>query len=328
MNKKQWLAEYIAEISKEPNDRSSSSFLKLYKQKEELVPKKLFKFDALPKAEENSKLRFSKLNSIKFSRIWMSNPVQFNDPYDCMLGYDIDQAYIPNADVIKVENNFGIRFKRTNNRVLMKDFRRSMIKLIEIENGPFDNEAYVEARYETNAEYYKATSFLRSSILASCFTEHRDNLPMWAHYANNNSGYCLEFDFRKNNIHGDWEHNWINQLYPVVYNTIRPNSAGQSGENFNGIYHQTRLTKSKEWEYESEWRYIPPFPYDNIDEIEPIGRLAIAPKLTAIYLGVFMSDEDVDLLTQVASFQKIPIFKMRPDIGTYLFRPKLLKDYR
>lgn len=328
MNKKQWVEEYILGISQNSRASSNSPMPKLFEQKKDLIPEKLFKFDALPKEKENRDLRFGKLNAIKFSNIWMSNPERFNDPYDCMLGYDFDSAFVQEDDIQKAERNFSINFKRTNGRVLVKDFTACMIGLLEKEHGEFNHEAFNEAVYDANSSLYAQGNLLRSNILISCFTEHRDNLPMWAHYGNNNSGYCLEYDFRANNVYNNWNADWINQLYPVVYQDLRPNSAGQSGIDFDAVYYQTRFTKSKHWEYESEWRYINPFPYDKPSDIEPYGRLEIGPKLSAIYLGMFMSDEDIDQLVLVSSFQKIPVFKMRPDYGTFGFRPQLLKDFR
>lgn len=328
MNKEQWVEKYIRGISQSSDDLSASVMPKLFEQKKDLIPKRLFKFDALPKEQENRDLRYSKLSAIKFSNIWMSNPERFNDPYDCMLGYDMDHAFVHESDVSKAEENFKISFKRTNDGVLLKDFSERMRGLLEEEHGPFDHQAYNEAIYEANSSLYAAGGTLRTTILISCFTEHRDNLPMWAHYSNNNSGYCLEYDFRENNSHDNWNSDCINQLYPVVYQDIRPNSSGQSGKDFEAVYYQTRFTKSKHWEYESEWRYINPFPYKNPSEIEQFGRLATAPKLTAIYLGMFMSDEDIEQLILMSSFQKIPVYKMRPDHGTFCFRPELLRDFR
>lgn len=86
-------------------------------------------------------------------------------------------------------------------------------------------------------------------------TEKPDNLLMWAHYARNHRGFAIEFDR---------EHKFFyQQLGPadelryirkVQYLDQRPNIRISTFEDATDIF----LTKSKDWEYEQEWRIMRP----------------------------------------------------------------------
>jgi hypothetical protein len=81
----------------------------------------------------------------------------------------------------------------------------------------------------------------------SCFSELNNNMLMWAHYANNHHGLCLGFDVGDNPEDlGYYKVNYLNE-YPEI--------------DFEQVYHKDGLlkilwSKSKDWEYEKEWRII------------------------------------------------------------------------
>ena len=90
-------------------------------------------------------------------------------------------------------------------------------------------------------------------------TESHSNLLMWAHYANSHQGFVVELDssnsfFNKQKSEDDE----LRHLRKVSYSEIRPNTP----------LNQLRgpdifLMKSKEWEYEQEWRML--LPLDDSD---------------------------------------------------------------
>ena len=98
-----------------------------------------------------------------------------------------------------------------------------------------------------------------------CFTEKKDNLLMWSHYANSHKGFVLEFF--PNHIYFDRRQK-VNQiaehLKKVRYTIKRPEfvffnddlSKNQMMDNWidNFIW-----VKSAHWEYEQEWRMLSTF---------------------------------------------------------------------
>ena len=92
---------------------------------------------------------------------------------------------------------------------------------------------------------------MNSQLGVACFSENRDDMLLWAHYADGHRGFCLEFDtsaqpFRK--------------AKKVVYSTEYPSF------NYFDLAIRKKFdaasmlaTKSKHWEYEQEWRIVNQF---------------------------------------------------------------------
>lgn len=90
----------------------------------------------------------------------------------------------------------------------------------------------------------------------ACFSESYSSTLMWSHYAKNNSGICIEYDFEtiKNKL-------IYNLLFPVcytekpidIYNYVQEKMGGFSIE--LGIL-ISLLNKANCWKYEKEWRLI------------------------------------------------------------------------
>jgi len=79
-----------------------------------------------------------------------------------------------------------------------------------------------------------------------CFSESPDNPLMWAHYAMNYSGFCLEFQF---------DREMFNEvLMPIIYGPQRPSFTPRDLLDPKFDYLLCFFTKSELWAYEKEWR--------------------------------------------------------------------------
>jgi hypothetical protein len=79
-----------------------------------------------------------------------------------------------------------------------------------------------------------------------CASERPDSVLMWSHYAHSFSGICVEIDA------SEFKH-----VEKVNYVTERPVVDGLPfGESASTKVTKALFTKSKEWEYEAEWRAI------------------------------------------------------------------------
>lgn len=105
----------------------------------------------------------------------------------------------------------------------------------------------------------------RNNMGICSLCENDDNEYMWKKYADNNSGYCIEYDM------SDYQ---LNQsLFPVIYEDDRNinivqnlvnNFIGQLVISFSGNqiqadisqYLRLFLTKYLKWEYQNEWRIL------------------------------------------------------------------------
>lgn len=133
---------------------------------------------------------------------------------------------------------------------------------------------------------------LHDLLYLKSFSEEKDNLLMWSHYADNHRGMCIEYDLKHivNKSHENKrDFGVLYHLFPVVYLEnrvddkeafINLNYAAKSiGEykydlNNNNCHAHTKvhediksmfLIKSKNWEYEKEWRIAVTFTQINED---------------------------------------------------------------
>lgn len=107
----------------------------------------------------------------------------------------------------------------------------------------------------SNLDYLKKMFDKTVELMASrcgifCISTRFDSLPMWVHYANNASGFVIEFTNLQDTYSGDGT-GILNEIKEIDYKNKR------SGINFNkGSYNSLFFEKNKDWEYESEKRII------------------------------------------------------------------------
>lgn len=135
--------------------------------------------------------------------------------------------------------------------------------------------------------------------------ESNDVDDMWEKYADNDTGYCIEYDV------SNYE---IGHIFPVIYNDERQNNIViQLVANFIGVliqemsYNQIKadksqylslfLSKNKKWEYQREWRVL-----------GDAGVKLTAPKIETIYLGKKVSEENE---LKMLKFSKIYGFEVK-----------------
>jgi hypothetical protein len=82
----------------------------------------------------------------------------------------------------------------------------------------------------------------------ACFSKVRDDILMWAHYADKHRGLGLEFD-------GSENCNFFGEAQAVEYENFTPVPLG---EDSMAIMKRIILTKSKHWSYEREYRIFRP----------------------------------------------------------------------
>lgn len=107
----------------------------------------------------------------------------------------------------------------------------------------------------------------------TCFTQRNNNLLMWSHYADSHRGFCVEYALKQPLIQNK---ELRSHLFPVIYDKIRPITRDiQSlidshkelckAEEENAYYEGEEslddilplcIMKSKDWEYEEEWRLV------------------------------------------------------------------------
>lgn len=129
-------------------------------------------------------------------------------------------------------------------------------------SGLLNHDDYIE-RY---TEHFKAESRLKFRLLdylgtyVCCFSSKHDSTLMWSHYANSNSGICVEYNF--NGV----EANSLQKksIFPVMYSAQPVDLHDLLTDEKHEVYQYpldaavlcAALNKSNVWEYEHEWRLV------------------------------------------------------------------------
>ena len=140
----------------------------------------------------------------------------------------------------------------------------------------------------------------RASVGVLCFASIEDNLLMWAHYANNHAGICIEFDRNADFFNGKYKnatklfdktigdhYNNIGELRKVDYELERPTYIEPSELEYDT---ESWFVKSPEWKYEEEERLL--LPLDLAQKIPgmDVPFYSVDPKIIkSIILGCQMA---------------------------------------
>jgi len=168
------------------------------------------------------------LDNIKANKMWYSAPCNFNDVFDCEI--TVDEAAIINCALQMAPYKKKIRV----GSLMWKQIGQNMRREIKSFCSTFED--------------------MRCTTGISCFSESDDSLLMWAHYANNHRGICVEYDLME--INKQLQFTPIPIVYSndrVCYNMLDVNTVEKDAIS---LFVQSLTSKSEEWSYEREWRII------------------------------------------------------------------------
>ena len=200
----------------------------------------------------------------------------------------------------------------------------------------FSHEEFVKKEKE-RCSRKKHLDFDLSSYLgvkSCCFSENNDSTLMWAHYADENKGLCIEYDF--NQLKKD---SWLRKyIFPVLYTDTPMDFSDQTDDySLDRAVLCSCLDKAKVWEYEKEWRLLDLRLLDS-GEYKKRDSLKAGIKPSAVYFGYhflrrfFVNGDkkreeetlrikaELNRLNKLLDFieeNKIPIFFMMPDMESF-----------
>lgn len=317
------------------NDTSKINAKKAINLKYEYTPSSLYRYRPF---NERS------LELLETDKIWLSIPTSFNDPFDCALKLavnDLPNEYIkkvllePNLNHLKQKFKFTDKELRKSQR--KKDVVHELVKIYLKKKEPHltlieRNKKIEEMENNIKNSYLELDH--EKNIHVACFSETKKSILMWAHYANNHKGFCVEYDFKELGLNN----HYTRFIFPVFYKKAifdmkdyipDPNKKFdnvltsymdqiKAEDILDGITNPevninvnnmalfyNALIKYKDWAYEKEWRYV--FPYKNNANK---SLYLYAPKPKAIYLGAKITNESRETLVKIAKERKIKIYQM------------------
>ncbi len=179
------------------------------------------------------------LQNLKMGKLYFNKPVNFNDPHDCFNDFD----YFISDNALEKFKKHKIKDNGNQTPYLTKHLRTMDI-------GSLRDLMLVQG----NKIISELIQSVPKTFGVACFSETKDNLLMWAHYAAGFTGICLEFDT---------SYEPFNKMRKVKYTNDKTvfdlgkllDKRKNKNENSSEIA-KVWATKSKIWSYEKEWRSV------------------------------------------------------------------------
>ena len=319
-------------------DENNAKIKTFCKKVQELKPKSLFRY---------RNYNNDTVEAFKNDLVVSSKSADFNDPFDCLIQVDPDDII---NEITNPKNRWKLQKWLDYNPKLVEIIPKKNLKrinaLLTMKDTTYFN--FIQKRMPQFRKHVlqvikQAKGFLRTYPHIACFSETPTSPPMWAHYADLHKGFVLEYDFKDYftpclNCKNTCIFRHYELLYPVIYTKTRFNAKDFFSSYWSHVIlmnapvnvfipkddelaiYKTLIHKSKDWEYEKEWRII--------SHCEAYPMLKQRP--IAIYLGAQMEDSNKNHLIQIAKKLKIKRFIMDIDITSpeYKMTPKECKSYR
>ena len=142
-----------------------------------------------------------------------SSPLYFNDPYDCDFCFqeDISDEIHERKDYVEMVKKYIPLRKEEQDRILYADDLERALRMVFWAHGK-SIQGSVKAFLRNDMS--EMTNELRDAVRVVCLSETYDSMLMWGHYAMNHTGYCIEYEFEKDDI-------CYSNLHPVEYTKDR-----------------------------------------------------------------------------------------------------------
>ena len=247
-----------------------------------MIPRYLYKFE---------KINEQTLRNLKNAQLFFNTPSSFNDPFDCSI---LETSVIlDNSDYVDIFNHYF-----NEHDIILK----SEIK--DISDIP---EKYKKQIYSgiQNTLKQKQHQYLYNTG-CTCFSERKDHILMWSHYADCHKGFCLEFNTSFQPFQNAMQVNYSYDYPSINLKKLILNHQAHDEGLLSPI-----LTKHKCWCYEKEWRIFHKEPH------KPYGYEVDA--LNAIYFGAAANETDIEIVCLILQGQSknTNFFKARKDNVKY-----------
>lgn len=163
---------------------------------------------------------------------------------------------------------------------------------------------------EAQIEHWKQyAENIRNNLFLCCFSKNNDFPSMWAHYANNYKGYCLEFEII--DFHNLWKvyygrgKNTLNFELKELQKDLWEGriTRDETYKYIEQLHIYWASSKHDSWQYEEEIRAL----LSNLNKDMNITYETIGIKLSAIIIGHNCAEEHRKFLVHIANKLSIPI---------------------
>lgn len=296
----------------------------------QMIPERLYKYRACCP---------NHINAFKKDEVWMSTSDLFNDPFDTLIQCDsqeilnafnvIDNPQLLQGIAMYVAD--GGFIPEPLNGMLSDEDKKATQNMAEhfLTNKNYknlDTESLQQLKSQTTIVLSILPTIIQHVSTSACFSEDIKSVLMWSHYSEYHQGFALGYDLRpfllpnKENL----------GLFPVVYSEQRYNATQYFCywigklmklplKNQDTLAHiKLLLHKSKEWNYEKEWRLI------NGQNKNVFNKNA-EPRIirpNSIYYGCHISEYNRKQLHEISIEKNLQEYQMRIDDSSMIYEVK------
>lgn len=296
----------------------------------QMIPERLYKYRACCP---------NHINAFKKDEVWMSTSDLFNDPFDTLIQCDsqeilnafnvIDNPQLLQGIAMYVAD--GGFIPEPLNGMLSDEDKKATQNMAEhfFTNKNYknlDTESLQQLKSQTTIVLSILPTIIQHVSTSACFSEDIKSVLMWSHYSEYHQGFALGYDLRpfllpnKENL----------GLFPVVYSEQRYNATQYFCywigklmklplKNQDTLAHiKLLLHKSKEWNYEKEWRLI------NGQNKNVFNKNA-EPRIirpNSIYYGCHISEDNRKQLHEISIEKNLQEYQMRIDDSSMIYEVK------
>lgn len=330
---KAWLKEVAISATNKEGNLYNAMWIK-HVDKNEHMPVSLFKF--LP-FNQNS------IKCIESNSVFMNNPRNFNDPFDCVLCASekeflkhylieyfiktdsVDRNIVTAEELNKLKSS---RCEDTKYGSVYKTFDSVVFHLGYDADKHETRKGYSEISKvldRARREYENGLEKLREGTVGITSFANINKfkltayMELWAHYAQNHEGFCVEYDISQAINDSHLNAMARGGLLPCSYSakqvTLNNKKLYKYIEKIPFTLHErvefeksiilSFLTKSSAWSYENEWRLILPS-----DICEIYGNMIPFFPIKALYIGCRMPTDNREFMYQLAQRKGIEIYNM------------------
>ena len=246
--------------------------------------------------------------------VYPSSPLYFNDPYDCEFCFQADalEGILDRETYLHLlERRFSLKQEEKNRIFYSDNIERAMQIVLQAHGGKL-SDSWMNI---LESGLSGCLNKIKDAVRVVCLSEVYDSMLMWSHYAQNHTGFCIEYDFEEKDM-------FYKHLHPVVYTKER--YAVSKIDILDGnkeFLYKTTCRKSDVWSYEKEWRIITA----NYNKVMPQKLkypngnyvLDLKTNIKAFYLGAKILDNFKDEIIQFGKMNGIVVYQMMLSPKTY-----------
>lgn len=184
-------------------------------------------------------------------------------------------------------------FSRSNNPCLNDPFEGKRIIYDDVV-APFN---------KTQIEYWQQyADEIRNRLFLCCFSKQKDSPAMWANYANNYKGYCLEFEIIDTQNLWEVDYSYGKNLPNFEIEGLQKDlwedriTKNQAYEYIEKLHIHWATSKHGDWKYEREIRAL----FTNLTDEMNLAYEKIGIKLSGIIIGHNCASEHRKFLSYIA----------------------------